>query len=143
MKTLYHTRLFASEEDGQTHFEDVPIDLERESLTPHAEERLPCSRAMRAETLSWTDAPLDWSTQPRSTCGRRIWVTLKGEYQVRVSDGETRNFPVGSVLLLDDVQNGMPHPLAGHSTKVISPEGVTLLTIGLRSRSHPHFGDGD
>jgi hypothetical protein len=37
----------------------------------------------------------------------------------------------------------VPHPVAGHTTKVISPDGVTLLSIGLRSRSHPHFRDGD
>jgi hypothetical protein len=98
MKTLYHTRLYASEEDGQTHFEDVPVDLERETLAPAAEERLPCSRPMRAETLTWADAPLDWSIRPRSTGGRHLLVTLKGEYQVQASDGETRNFPVGSVL---------------------------------------------
>ena len=67
MKTLYHARLYASEEDGQTHFEDVPIDLEMETLAPAGEERLPCSRPMRAQTLVWTDAPLEWDAQRRIT----------------------------------------------------------------------------
>jgi len=140
MKTLYHTRLFASEEDGQTHFEDVPVDLEMESLAPAGEVRLPCSRPMRTESLLWVDGPQDLSR--KLPPGRRLVVTLRGEYQVQASDGETRNFPAGSVLLVDNGWNGIALP-PRHSTMVVSPEGATLLSIGLRSRSHPNFGDGD
>jgi len=140
MKTLYHARLYASEGDGQTHFEDVPVDLELETLASAGEVRLPCSRPMRTESLLWVDGPQDLSR--RFPPGRRLLVTLKGEYQVQASDGQTRNFPAGSVLLVDNAWNGIAHP-PKHSTQVISPEGVTLLSIGLRSRSHPDFGDGD
>ncbi len=132
MKTLYHARLFASEEDGQSYFEDVPVDLEREMVFPPLAERLPCSLGMIAESVSWIEAPQDWNAQqPHLPAHRTMLVTLKGEYQVQASDGETRNFPVGSVLLLDDVRG------AGHSTKVLSPDGVTLLAVDLRSLSHP------
>jgi hypothetical protein len=129
---LYHARLFDGEEDGQSHFEDVPVDLERQMVFPPLEEGVPCSIGMTAEYVSWIEAPQDWSAQqPHLPAYRTMLVTLKGEYQVQASDGETRRFPIGSVLLLDDVRG------AGHSTKVLSPEGVVLLAVGLRSLSHP------
>jgi hypothetical protein len=135
MKTLYHARLFTSEEDGETHFEDVPVDLEREFLVqPNAP--LPCSLPMTAEGVFWIGAPQHWKCEKaHPALSRRLFVTLKGEYQVRASDGQTRKFPVGSVLVLDDVTGD------GHATEVTSPEGVTVLAVSLRSRSHPAFRD--
>ena len=134
MKTLYHARLFASEEDGQSCFEDVPVDLEREMVFPPLAERLPCSLGMIAESVSWIEAPQGWNAQqPHLPAHRTMLVTLKGEYQVQASDGETRNFPVGSVLLLDDVR--APDTPPRSSARTASP--CLRSTCGSRPPGEP------
>jgi hypothetical protein len=50
---------------------------------------------------------------------------VKGEYQVTTSDGVTRRFPPGSVLLLEDTTG------EGHSTKLIGSGDCIVLAIGL------------
>src|ERR1700747_3465764 len=45
--------------------------------------------------------PATWDGEAAHPAPRRmIFVTVQGEYEIRASDGVTRKFPVGSVLLL-------------------------------------------
>jgi hypothetical protein len=54
-----------------------------------------------------------------------IFVTVHGEYQIEASDGVTRKFSPGSVLLIEDTAGG------GHSTEITSAEDVIVLAAGL------------
>jgi hypothetical protein len=54
-----------------------------------------------------------------------VLVTSQGEYQVTTSSGEVRIFPVGSVVLAEDITG------AGHSTKITSTEDVIVFAVAL------------
>jgi len=54
-----------------------------------------------------------------------IFVTVRGEYEVTVSDGATHRFPPGSVLIVEDTTG------AGHSTRITSNEDVIVFAVGL------------
>jgi hypothetical protein len=54
-----------------------------------------------------------------------IFVTVQGEYQIKANDGATRNFPLGSLLLIEDTTG------VGHATRITSPEDTIVLAVGL------------
>jgi hypothetical protein len=54
-----------------------------------------------------------------------VFVTARGEYEVTASDGSTRRFPRGSVLLLEDTTGD------GHSTRIISAEAAIVFAVRL------------
>ena len=62
---------------------------------------------------------------PHPAPRRMIFVTVQGEYQIEATDGATRKFPTGSVLLIEDTIG------VGHSTKVTSAEDAIVLAVGL------------
>jgi hypothetical protein len=50
---------------------------------------------------------------------------LRGEVEVTASDGETRRFSPGGLLLVEDTTG------KGHSTRVVGGEGFLLVGIAL------------
>ena len=60
---------------------------------------------------------------------RMIFVTTQGEYQVTTSDGVSRRFPVGSVLIIEDTTG------AGHSTKITSAEDAIGFAVALPAKA--------
>jgi oxalate decarboxylase/phosphoglucose isomerase-like protein (cupin superfamily) len=54
-----------------------------------------------------------------------VFVTTQGEYIVIANDGDVRNFPVGSVLLLEDTWG------AGHQTSNIGDIDVVALIVSV------------
>jgi hypothetical protein len=54
-----------------------------------------------------------------------VFVTIHGEYQITATDGETREFPVGSVLLIENTTG------TGHSTKVMGTQDAIVFAVGL------------
>jgi hypothetical protein len=54
-----------------------------------------------------------------------VFVTVQGEYQIVATDGETRQFPLGRMLLIEDTTG------TGHSTKVIGGQDVVVFAVGL------------
>jgi hypothetical protein len=62
---------------------------------------------------------------PHPAPRRMAFVTVRGEYQITASSGETRTFPVGSVLLIEDTTG------VGHRTMNISASDTIVLAIGL------------
>ena len=79
-----------------------------------------------ADGTFWLGAPATWKGDVAHPAPRRmIFVTVHGEYQIEASDGVTRKFSPGSVLLIEDTVG------AGHSTKVTSTEDAIVLAAGL------------
>jgi hypothetical protein len=54
-----------------------------------------------------------------------IFITVRGEYAVTVSDNVVRYFPAGSVLVVEDT-TGM-----GHSSKITGKEDCYIFGVGL------------
>ena len=63
----------------------------------------------------------DWHPAPR----RQFSCNLAGEVEVTASDGETRLFLPGDVLLLEDTTG------KGHKTKVTSEEDFIIAVVQL------------
>jgi len=60
------------------------------------------------------NAPTVWSSEWHPTSVRNIFFVLTGEWEVVASDGESRRFGPGSVLLVEDTTG------KGHSSRVVS-----------------------
>ena len=54
-----------------------------------------------------------------------MFCILRGEFEVTASDGVTRRFPAGSVLLLEDVDG------LGHATTVVGEEEALIFGVTL------------
>ncbi len=91
------TRIY-TEENGETHFEDVIIEL-HESSSQALE-----SRKFKAEGIILRKAPAtqkrEWHLAPE----KQLVVSISGKAIVTVSDGETRTFGPGSILLVEDTE---------------------------------------
>ena len=59
-------------------------------------------------------APAGWSSDWHPSSARNLFFVLSGEWEVTASDGESRRFGVGSVLLVEDTTG------KGHSSRVTS-----------------------
>ena len=106
----HYTRLFADDQ-GESRFEDVAIELTQELSVPGAD-ALPIAPFLSSEGTFWVGASPTWKGDaPHPAPRRYIIVTVQGEYEVTTSRGETRRFPAGSVVLTEDTTG------KGHSVK--------------------------
>ncbi|MFO1061950.1 MAG: hypothetical protein U1E53_33885 [Dongiaceae bacterium] len=119
-----YVRLF-TRSDGASCFEDREAGLEAGFAVPPAEP-LYSARLSSAEVVFWIGGSATWKGDvPHPAPRRMIFVTVQGEYQIEASDGAMRKFPVGRVLLIEDITG------AGHVTKVTSTEDAIILAVGL------------
>ena len=109
---MTYTRLYASD-DGESHFEQVEVKL---SLTEYAPPAPPLELSERrtATQFGFMNAPAGWASDWHPSSARNLFFVLSGEWEVTASDGESRRFSVGSVLLVDDTTG------KGHSSRVTS-----------------------
>src|SRR5690242_19133628 len=121
---VHYVRLFAKS-DGASCFEDREAGLDLGFAVPPAEP-LYTAPFLPAEATFWLGASATWKGgAPHPAPRRMIFVTVQGEYLIVASDGATRKFPAGSVLLIEDITG------AGHSTKITSTEDAIVLAVGL------------
>lgn len=109
------TRLF-TDSNGKSTFEDIEIPLEQSGVESFAKMAAPFTMIMN-ETEAGHQ--YDWHNAPA-----RQWViTLQGEIEVTLRDGNTRRFSSGSILLAEDLTG------TGHATKVISTEAWRCIYL--------------
>jgi quercetin dioxygenase-like cupin family protein len=103
-------------EDGQTHFEDLPLPAEEESHDV----------ALKAgASLVFRCFPADyfshWHTAPR----RQYIFILAGQVEIGIGDGTTRRFGPGDVILADDLTG------QGHTTRSVGgPRISATVPVG-------------
>ncbi len=115
-----YVRVYADAE-GESHFEDVEVTLSNMDYAPPASP-LEVSSAVEAERFVFVGGPSGWEGDWHPSPKRQFVFILQGVFEVRVSDGETRSFPPGSVTLLEDTVG------RGHFTRIISQEpGLTAM----------------
>lgn len=104
------TRMYTSA-DSQTHFEDVNVKTTRvldrgvpggDMASPEPVTELTLFRMDPGYTREWHHAPR-----------RQFVFVVKGEIELRVSDGEWRRFGPGSVVLAEDTTG------KGHQTRAV------------------------
>jgi len=116
-----YTRLY-SDKHGESHFEDVEIDLTLTEYAPPAPP-LELSSTTLAKQFGFMQAPAGWSSDWHPSAARNTFFVLSGEWEVTASDGEIRSFPAGSVLRAQDTTG------KGHSSRVISDSLAVMVQL--------------
>ena len=113
---MTYTRIYAGE-NGESHLQDVELEM---SDAGHASvtSAMTAAKGVIFRSSQSSDYFVDWHNAPR----RQFVVNLSGEVEITVSDGESRRFGPGSILLAEDVTG------KGHISKGIgSAERRTLF----------------
>ncbi len=108
--------------DGATHFHESAVGMTPmeyvpgiplvDSASPLHVSGLTFSRVEAGYTSDWHPAPR-----------RQFVLPLSGAMEVTVSDGETRSFGPGSVLLVEDTAG------TGHQTRAIGSDECLFVTV--------------
>jgi quercetin dioxygenase-like cupin family protein len=117
------TRLY-SDANGESRFEDSNIEL---NLTNYVITGPPLhlSNPFPASSFSYFDAPAGWQSDWHASKSRNLFIVISGTWEVTTSDGETRTFAKGCVLLVEDTTG------KGHSSRVVSAEDSLAVMIQL------------
>jgi quercetin dioxygenase-like cupin family protein len=116
---MQYTRIYA-DASGESHFADVDIELHEAAYAPPAPPFF-VSEPSPATAVAWTTIPKGWSSQWHTTPRLQWWFQLAGEVEVSTSDGKTRRFVAGSIVLLEDIKG------RGHTTRVVGNEDVVAV----------------
>jgi quercetin dioxygenase-like cupin family protein len=117
---MKYTRLYTTA-DGESHFEQVEVELSFADYAPPAPP-LKLSDTRAATQFGFMEAPAGWTSDWHPSSARNLFVVLSGEWEVTASDGESRRFSVGDVLLVDDISG------KGHTSRVMSEtESVAVM----------------
>lgn len=123
MKAKY-IRLF-SDADGNSHFEDCEAELGETDFAPGIPPLL-VSYPFAASQASFFAAPAGWQSSWHPSSARHLFAVITGAWEIKVSDGEVRQFSVGAVVLVDDTSG------KGHASRVITTEDSLSLLVRLR-----------
>lgn len=103
---MKYFRIYAGP-DGESHFEDVDIELDTQSGSSDLSTLYPATGVIFRRSPA--DQHLDWHPAPR----RQFVITLSGEAEVEASDGEVRQIGPGTIMLAEDVTG------KGHITRAV------------------------
>lgn len=117
------TRLF-TDENGESHFEDVEIELLPVDFAPPAPP-LNLSAFKEAKRFGFVNAPIGWYGDWHPTPKRQVFVYISGQIEAKVSDGEVRVFGPGSITLLEDTTG------KGHTSRVVGNQEALCVVIQL------------
>ncbi|MDF1568997.1 MAG: hypothetical protein RQ801_15180 [Spirochaetaceae bacterium] len=110
------TRIWA-DKAGDSHYEDLEVELKDSGLIGRVSKGLPVSQMILRENEPGYD--YDWHVAPR----RQYIVMLSGLVEIQVSDGETRVFGPGEIVLVEDTTG------KGHKSR--SPDGKSRRSVFL------------
>jgi quercetin dioxygenase-like cupin family protein len=102
---------------GESHYQDLEVEVAPSGPIGRVSELLPVTGMMLRENEPGYD--FDWHVAPR----RQYIVMLEGLVEIQVSDGETRTFAPGEIILVED--------LTGKGHKSRSPDGKARRSIFL------------
>lgn len=112
------TRIYP-DSDGETHFEDIDIPLRDTGKIGMTSLLEKATGIIFRETAADYDYP--WHNAPR----RQYVIILEGEVDFTVSDGETRRFGGGDVVLLEDTTG------KGHYSKAATGQRRRSIFVAL------------
>jgi hypothetical protein len=121
-----YTRLY-SDEDGESHFEEMQLDL---ALTDYAPPAPPLKLAAftPATQFGFMQAPAGWSSDWHLSSSRNLFFVISGAWEITASDGETRRFEICDVLLAEDTTG------KGHKSRVIGDVDSLAAMVELRGQ---------
>jgi hypothetical protein len=101
-----------SDEEGESHFDDVEYGLSSVDYAPPAAP-FDVSSPTAAERLVFFHLPSGWEGDFHPSPRRQFFIGLSGDLEISASDGDTRRFPPGSIVLIEDTHG------KGHSTRAV------------------------
>jgi hypothetical protein len=116
--TMHYFRIY-TDDDGETHFDDVAVQLDEQNPQSFLSQLYPAIGVIFRRTPP--DQFIDWHPAPR----RQFVVTLSGHAEVEASDGEVRQIGPGTVMLAEDLDG------KGHITRGVGTEDRISLFIPL------------
>lgn len=122
-ETLTFHRLY-SDENGQSHFGDISIDVVPKDFAPPARP-FAVSDLCPASQHGFLKLPAGWVGEMHPS-PIHMWVFfLSGEMEFEASDGERRIFRPGAALLLEDTSG------EGHKSRVTGESIAVLAAVRL------------
>jgi hypothetical protein len=108
-------------EDGCSHFEDIDLRMGEFRLGTLFSYK---SGMLAVKGVVFRENPLDGSDDFHNPPQRQLVITLSGAVELKVSDGSTRVFGPGDVLLAEDTKG------AGHSAReLLGPRRSLILPV--------------
>jgi hypothetical protein len=86
-----------TDSDGETHFEDLDIELYPQINGAHYSELIHATGVIFRRNPA--NQIIDWHPAPR----RQFVITLSGHAEIEASDGEVRQIGPGTIMLAEDV----------------------------------------
>ena len=120
---LKYVRVY-SDSIGETHFEDLEINLDEIDFAPPAPP-IYTSDLLSSTSYGFLSVLPGWESDWHPTPKRQFIIYLSGIIEAEVSDGEVRQFGPGSITLVEDTSG------IGHISKAIGVEKVVLSVIQL------------
>ncbi len=120
---MKYVRLYA-DRGGDSHFEDVEVSLSATGFAPPAPP-IEVSAFSQARQFAFLRAPAGWFGDWHPAPARQFLVVLEGEFEVSTSDGDSRRFEAGAVLLVEDTTG------KGHVTRVIGESSASAALTQL------------
>jgi len=116
---MKYTRIYA-DTYGESHLQDVNQEMKPADHASTMSEMITAKGVVFRETHSG-EYFIDWHNAPR----RQFVVNLSGEIEIEVSDGETRRFGPGAILLAEDLTG------KGHISRGVGNSKRQVLFIPL------------
>ena len=121
---MTYARLF-TDDNGESRFDDVEIQFDLADYVQSAAP-LELSAMLLADEFRFLRAPAGWTSDFHASSARNFFVVLNGEWEVTASNGESRRFAVGSVLIVEDTHG------KGHASRVVSPTASVAVMVQLK-----------
>ena len=121
--SVKYARMYA-DESGETHFDDVEIELTPTNAAPPAPP-INLSSPIPATQFVYYSFPAGYRGEWHPVPHRQIFFILSGEIAGEVSDGEVRTFKTGDAVLGEDSVG------KGHRTRVTSDTDVLTAVVQL------------
>lgn len=113
-----------SDDEGESHFDDVVVPFAETEFIKGAQS-LGVTHPWSAEAVSIAKIPSRWSDAKHPTPVRQMVVFLSGLAEMTASDGESRVFEKGDIVMLEDVGG------RGHGTRFLSDEESLVMLVRL------------
>lgn len=120
---MKYTRIY-SDATGESHFEDLMVHVAPVEFAPPAPP-LNMSEPIASENTLLCSIPGDWEGSWHPSPKRQFYLQLSGRLEVQTSDGESRTFTTGSLVLLEDTSG------KGHYSRVLGYSSVHAVFIQL------------
>ena len=121
MNPVKCTRIYA-DADGESHFEEVEIELQPKDFAPPAPP-IHTSEFQTATGYGFLSSPAGWFGDWHPAPKRQVAFCLTGVLETQVSDGESRRFEPGSIILLEDTHG------KGHTTRVLETGLLAMVQL--------------